>query len=437
MKVTVLSCTVGQGHNAASQALKNYMTAQGHDVTILDTYKYANAAIGLGMDVGYSFLGRFWPKLNETIYEGAEKRNGRSDMRSYFPWVFADLTKSRLAKYLEAEKPDAIVSPIVMTAMMVTSLRESEMLDPAIMSVGIITDYSMHPFWEYTDMDYFVAANELMIPSMVRRGIPKEKILATGIPIDPKFASHISKEEARKKLGLEQGKQTILMSAGGMGFAGLTAAAQEIDRLDDVQLIAVCGSNKMLQKKLRGMEFHNTMHVLGFVKNMDEYMDAADIVVSKPGGLSTSEAIAKEKPLLLTDPMPGVENMNHAFLLNNSLAVHANEYQPLSEVILQMRSNPYKEKEMQAAQARWGKKDSAKSLGDFLTSVDTAATQEVWRQKEEVKLTADGGKAKDGRMQKIRGQGGGHHRGRTGLGSGISRAFRTGRRPGGHWRFEL
>lgn len=436
MKVSILSCTVGQGHNAASKALKNYMTEQGHHVTILDTYKYANAAIGLGMDKGYSFLGRFWPKLNETIYESAEKRNGRSDMRSYFPWVFADLTKSRLARYLEREKPDAIVSPIVMTAMMVTSLRESGMLDPAILSVGIITDYSLHPFWEYTDMDYFVAANELMVPSMVKRGIPKEKILATGIPIDPKFARQMPKQEAREKLGLEQDKQTILMSAGGMGFAGLTSAAQEIDKLEDIQMVAVCGSNKMLEKKLQGISFRNTMHVLGFVDNMDEYMDAADIVVSKPGGLSTSETIAKQKPLLLTDPMPGVENMNHAFLLNNSLAVHANEYQPLSEVILQMRANPYKEEEMKAAQARWGKKESAKSLGDFLAGVDTAATQEIWEHTGEQKAEQDGGE-KDGRLQKIRGQSGGHHRGRAGLGTGAGRAFRAGRRPSGHWRFEL
>ena len=437
MKVTVLSITVGQGHNAASRALKKYMETRGHDVTVLDTYKYVNPAIGLGMDKGYVFLGRFWPKLNERIYANAERHNGRADMRSCFPWVFADLTKTRLLKYLQEEKPDVVVSPIVMTAMMITSLRESGLLGPELKAVGIVTDYAMHPFWEYTGMDYYVCANELMIPAMKARGIPESQILPTGIPVDPRFAVSRSTQEARSELGLDQDRHTVLMSAGGMGFTGLTQAVKEIDALPDVQMVAVCGTNQMLLKKLQGETFRNPMHAVGFVDNMDLYVDAADVVVSKPGGLTTSETIAKAKPLLLTDPMPGVENMNHAFLLNNSLAVHANEYQPLGEVIMQLRLNDLKREEMYRAQKRWGRKDSAEQLGKFLEGLHDGYAAAMW-EKMEAEVETDGlERQTDGYVQEIRGQGGGDHGRSPGARESTGGTLRPGGRQGRHWRFEL
>jgi processive 1,2-diacylglycerol beta-glucosyltransferase len=201
---------------------------------------------------------------------------------------------------------------------------------------------------------------------MIKRGILREKILPTGIPIDVKYARRMPTNKARKKLGLDNGPFTILMSAGGMGFSGMVATAQGLDQLEDIQMVAVCGTNARLSARMKELKLRSEIKVLEFVHNMDEYMDACDVFITKPGGLSTSEAIAKKKPLLLTKPMPGVENMNLAFLVNHSLAVHANKYQPESEVIMQLRANGQKLDEMKVAQTRWGKKDSAIALGEFL-----------------------------------------------------------------------
>ncbi|MBC5649467.1 MGDG synthase family glycosyltransferase [Christensenella tenuis] len=366
MKVLVLSMTVGQGHNSTSKALRAALLKRGHQCDILDTYKFLNKAIGLGFDKGYAAMGRFIPKLNETIYKGAEKANGRADMKLYFPWAFANLAKSKLQKYIDEEKPDVIVCSIVMTAMLITALKEAGTYDDRIKSIGIVTDYSLHPFWEYTAMDYFVAPNELLIPEFTQRGIPENKILPTGIPVDPKFARAISRNEAREKLGLDPEKFVILLTSGGMGFAGMTPVMQDVDQMDDVQLVAVCGSNKHLKSRLSAVEYKNDVRVLGFVDNMEAYMDAADIIITKPGGLSTSETIAKRKPLLLMKPMPGVENMNLAFLLNHSLAVHCSQYQSVSQVIMQLRLNNFKLREMERAQKKWGKKHSAKTLAEFI-----------------------------------------------------------------------
>ncbi|MEA4854614.1 MAG: glycosyltransferase [Christensenella sp.] len=370
MRVLILSMTVGQGHNSTSKALRTSLEANGHDCEILDTYKFLNKAIGLGFDKGYTAMGRFIPKLNENIYKGAERANGRGDMKMYFPWAFAKLTKNKMQRYIEETKPDVIVCSIVMTAILITALKEAGMLDEKIKSIGIVTDFSLHPFWEYTAMDYFVAANELLIPEFTTHGIAENKILPTGIPIAPKFAQKLSKMQAREKLGLDTDAFTVLIASGGMGFAGLVPVLQDMDTVENIHIAAVCGSNVRLKNKLNSMTFQNPVKVLGFVDNMDEYIDASDVVVTKPGGLSTSEAIAKQKPLILMKPMPGVENMNLAFLLNNSLAIHANDYQTVSQVIRQMRMNDLKMDEMKKAQEKWGKKNSAAVLAEFIEKLN-------------------------------------------------------------------
>ena len=124
MKVLVLSMTVGQGHNSTSKALRAALLKKGHECDILDTYKFLNKAIGLGFDKGYTAMGRFIPKLNENIYKAAEKANGRADMKMYFPWAFANLAKNKLQRYIDEAKPDVIVCSIVMTAMLITALKE-------------------------------------------------------------------------------------------------------------------------------------------------------------------------------------------------------------------------------------------------------------------------------------------------------------------------
>lgn len=369
MDVLILSMTVGQGHNSTSRALRDSLEKRGCTCEILDTYKFLNRAIGAAFDKGYTAMGRFWPRLNENIYSAAEKYNGRSDMKMYFPWLFADFSKVKMQKYIEETKPKVIVCSIVLTAILITTLIDSGDMDDSIKTYGIVTDYSLHPFWEYTEMDYFVCPNELMMPAMNVRGIEDKRILPIGIPIHEKFAKSMPQEEARVQLGLEQGLFTILIAAGGMGFSGLPLAVSELDQLEDVQIIAICGTNKRMKEKMEQMEFKNKVHILGYVKNMDEYMDACDVVVTKPGGLSTSESIAKCKPIILTKPMPGVENMNHAFLLNNSLALHSNKYQPLSEVINQMRINENKINEMKKAQEKWGKRNSSSELASLIAGM--------------------------------------------------------------------
>ncbi len=365
MNVLILSMTVGQGHNSASKALAQYLEKQGHTYEILDTYKFLNKVIGEAFDKGYTFMGRSIPKLNAIIYKDAEKVTHQA-MKRYFPFAFSDLTKSKMQKYIDDRKPDVIVCPIIFSAVLLTQLKEAGTLDPRIRLYGIVTDYGLHPFWEFTDMDYFVIPNELMIPGVELRGIPKEKLLPIGIPIREGFSCCIPKEEARCKLGLEQDKLTLLITSGGRGFGAVDELVSQADTMDDVQIIAVCGTNFMLRHKLEAKKYKNPVHILGFINNMDEYIDAADVIVTKPGGLSTSEAVAKKKLLILTPPLPGVEDINLLFLLNNSMALFANKSLPLNEVLMQLVANEDKMEELYRSCTKWGKPNSSRDLGEFI-----------------------------------------------------------------------
>ncbi|MGI6153041.1 MAG: MGDG synthase family glycosyltransferase [Christensenellaceae bacterium] len=366
MNVLILSMTVGQGHNSASYAIQETLEEKGHTCHILDTYKFLNRAVGEAFDKGYTMLGRVFPKVNANIYKDAERFNGRSNMKLYFPWLFADFNKTKMQQYILEQQPDVIVCTIVMTAMLVKLLRDSNMIDEKIKTYGIVTDYSLHPFWEYTDMDYFVCPNELMTCEMVERGIDEQRILPTGIPIRKRFSYSIEETMARERLSLENDLFTILVSAGGMGFSGIPETLAALDKMRGLQMVAVCGTNKRLFAKLNAMKFNNRVHVLGYVNNMDEYLDACDVIVTKPGGLSTSEAMAKEKPIVLLPPMPGVENMNQAFLVNHSLAVHTSGYAPIHQVIGQLQINEDKLQEMKRAHKKWGKKHSSKTLCELM-----------------------------------------------------------------------
>lgn len=369
MKVIILSMTVGQGHNLAANALKQYLESKDNEVIVLDTYKFLNVLIGEGFDKGYSFMGRYWTSLSDKIYDKAQQVNdqGGNALKTYFPYVFSDIFKSKLKKYIEMEKPDAIVCTHVLCTLVVTQLKDKNMM-PEIPVYSILTDYALHPLNNHVKFDYLIVANEVVAESVACRGIPREKILPFGIPVKAGFAKTNDKDEIRKKLGLPLDKQIILCSGGGRGFGALDQLVEQADQIDNVCILAMTGTNFLLKKKLENMEFKNEIHVYEFVNNMDEFLDAADFIVCKPGGLSTQEALAKERVMILMPPLPGIEDSNLAFLINNSLAVHTNKHMPLFDVIRMLMSDQDRLDHIKRQLHKFAKPESSKMLGDFIMS---------------------------------------------------------------------
>jgi processive 1,2-diacylglycerol beta-glucosyltransferase len=273
----------------------------------------------------------------------------------------------KLKKFFKKEfNPDVIVCTHIFSAQIVNVMKANGQLDAV--TIGIITDYTIHPFWQdVSSIDYFVTASELLTRQAVKKGVSEEKLLPLGIPINPKFSKKIDKIQARKKLGIAEDTFTILLMSGSMGHGNLTKVLTSIDNLDnDFQVLAVCGNNRHAKHKIERLKTKKKVFCYGYVDNVELMMDAADCIVTKPGGLSSSEALAKHLPIVMINPIPGQEERNVEFMLNNGLAVNITKTFPVDEAFYQLFLYPEKLKNMAANIKLVGKPNATRDLCEFI-----------------------------------------------------------------------
>ena len=363
MKVLVLTIAAGNGHNQTARAVADYLEEKGIEVKVVDSYRYFNMALSKLIENGYLLSSKYTPALYGRLYRVAEVHNSREDIIS--PSKFANgIVAKQFAKFISQYDADVIVATHVFSANLVSQFKQKGLLDATL--IGVLTDFTVHPFWEETDMDYYVCASELLENQMVKKGIDADKILPFGIPIKEKFASKIDKKKAREILDIDN-KYTIFVMTGSMGYGNVLKYVEQIDSLEgDFQIITVCGSNKSLKKSLDELATNHLHYNYGFVDNVDVIMDASDCIVSKPGGLTMSEALAKKMNIILIDPIPGQEDRNVEFLLNNSLAVKVSDTFPIDEAIYQLMHNDERMSVLPKLLDKAGKPNATKDLGEFI-----------------------------------------------------------------------
>jgi processive 1,2-diacylglycerol beta-glucosyltransferase len=271
-----------------------------------------------------------------------------------------------LVSYIQNFKPDVIVCTHVFAAGIVNSLKERGLIDT--LTIGIITDFTIHPFWEdMRKIEYFVSASEHLAYSAAQRGMDPGKLLPFGIPIDPKFTGGLAKREARERLGLMPDKTTLLIMSGSMGHGKIDKVIRALDALpEDFQAIVVCGNNKTMEGKIKSIKTTHFFSVYGFVNNVEVMMDASDCIVTKPGGLTSSEAIQKDLPMIMVNPIPGQEERNVEFLLNSGMAMYATPTFPVDEAVNYILTDPERIRIMKECIEKVGKKNSTERLCSFI-----------------------------------------------------------------------
>ena len=319
MKVLILSVTTGEGHNTTAKAIKKQFEEKGHQCEILDIYLNINKGLYDLVANGYLLTVDKFKKLYSKVYTKLESRK----VHQHFNLTrnASKLLVKKTYKTICEYEPDVVVYTHCFCGLLVDVIKQKN--GDKLPCIGIVTDYVMHPFWEETlRTNYIVIPNELLIPAAKRKGFSDKQILPYGIPIDPKFAKIASKAELRAKLGLDVNKNTVLIMGGSMGYGSLSEIIKKIDALDlDLQIICVCGNNAEEREKIDSMTFNKKVLNYGYVSNVDELMDAADCIVSKPGGLTTSETLAKRLPMIICNPIPGHEQRNAEFLQNTGTAM--------------------------------------------------------------------------------------------------------------------
>ena len=368
-KVLLLSASAGAGHIRAAQAIEKAFaeigeaTGERREVQHLDVLDYTNKVFRNLYSKAYIDLVNKMPEVPGWFYDKLDKpwKNERRRL------ALDKLNTRPLVKLLRQYQPDLIVCTHFLPAEIVSWLKAKERL--ASRQVVIVTDFDVHAMWLVHHYErYFVAIDEARV-YLEALGIPPEKITVSGIPIDPVFARAKDKQEMRAKHGLAPDRTTILLSAGGFGVGSIDALIAALMPLQHrAQIVAICGRNEELKERLarEAAQLKADAKVIvkpfGYTNKMDELMTASDLVLGKPGGLTTCEALAKGLVFVIVNPIPGQEERNSDHLLEAGVAIRCNNLQTIAYKLDKLLADSGRFHNMQANSRGLGRPNAAHEI---------------------------------------------------------------------------
>lgn len=350
-KVLVLSASAGAGHVRAAQAIERALAEMGaaQEVHHIDTLEYTNKVFHNLYSKAYIDMVNKAPTLLGWLYDQFDKpwKNERRRL------AFDKLNTRPFVKMLKQHQPDIVICTHFLPAEIISWLKAKKRLDTR--QAIVVTDFDVHAMWLCHHYEhYFVALEETRV-HMERLGVPGHKIRVTGIPIDPVFTRKKDRLAMCRKHGLKSDRTTILVSAGGFGVGPIENLMRLLLELQHpVQVIAICGRNKGLKKQIDELTARLpgshpvVIKPIEYTTEMDEYMAAADIVLGKPGGLTTSEALAMGLVFVIVNPIPGQEERNADHLLEEGVAIRCNNLPTLPYKIDRLLDDPTRFKAMQS-----------------------------------------------------------------------------------------
>ena len=314
MDALILSCSTGGGHNAAGRAIMEELESRGHHVKMLDPYALTGGNLERIVGNGYIKVAQNTPRLFGAAYKLGEEYR-RLPIHSPV-YTLNKLMRKRMQAYLQEHHFDVVFMPHVFPGEILTGMKNRGIALPE--TIFISTDYACIPFTEETDCDYYIIPAKELKQDYIRRGIPEEKLIPAGIPVRRAFRETMTREEAAAELGLDKDKRYILLSGGSIGAGMIGETINVLSRYlrthPDHRLIAICGSNGKLMEKLRAEYGGNSQIMLiTSTDRMAQYMKLCDAFLSKPGGLSSTEAAVSGTPLIHISPIPGCETLNMSF----------------------------------------------------------------------------------------------------------------------------
>jgi processive 1,2-diacylglycerol beta-glucosyltransferase len=371
-RVLVLSASAGAGHLRAAEAIEKAIRIRGlaSDVQHLDVLKFTNKVFRHLYSKAYIDLVNNAPEVLGWLYDYLDDPAKNDPIRL----AFDRLNANPFIRYLGRYQPDVAICTHFLPSGIISSLKGEEKVK--VLNTVVVTDFDVHAMWLCRHVEqYFVAMEETKV-HLRALGVPESLVTISGIPIDPIFAEPCDKRAMRRKHGLEPDRFTILVSAGGFGVGPVGYLMQALAELKHpARVIAVCGRNAVLKAELantiKNLKKSSVVSytVLGFTTEMDELMTAADLFVGKPGGLTTSEALAKGLPMVVINPIPGQEERNSDHLLEQGAAIRCNNLPALAYKIDTLIDTPGKLAQMERSSRALGKPEAAFAVVDRLEAL--------------------------------------------------------------------
>lgn len=372
-RVLIASASAGNGHVKAAEAVELAIRAANSNAEIcnVDVLQYSSTLLRRSYSKGYIDMVNNMPEALGWMYDALDK-----------PWkyerrrmAFHRLNTKPLSRRIRKFNPDLVVSTHFLPSELVSRKLCRGKLTCA--SAIVVTDLDAHAMWLCRHYDRFFVALDETKQHLAQLGIVPDNITVSGIPINPVFAVEKPKQEMRRQFGLDPHKTTILLSTGGLGVGPIEKVTESLLQLrQPAQILALCGKNEALKTRMTELaaQAAQTLKIVpvGYTNKVDEYMSASDLVLGKPGGLTTSEALAKGLAFVIVNPIPGQEERNSDHLLEENIAIRCNNLPVLAFKLDRLLSQPERIQVMQANARRLGRPRAAEEIASILASAPAA-----------------------------------------------------------------
>lgn len=368
-RIMVLYTSVGGGHYRAADGIKKYIDEKypgQYTVDLIDGQNYVSKTVDKIIIKSYVNMARYSPKTWSKIYKMGEENHSLSS----FSNGVQNMLSKKLYELFEQQDPDIVISTHYFMTEMVACLKRKNKTNCKL--AVILTDYASHKFWlSSTEMvDLYFVANEQMKYTLIHDGVDESKINVTGIPVRPEFLEKYDKEKTMQEFGFSSDIPTFLIFGGGQyGMSDASKIFKGIlDIKQNIQIIAIAGKSEKTKATFEELaaKSNKKVQILGFTDRVAELMSASDFIVSKPGGLTTTEILVSNKPFIIFSPVPGQEEENSEFLTNNGAAVRIYNLNKTTPMVEQLVDDKFRIDNMILMQNYIAKPNSTKDIVDIV-----------------------------------------------------------------------
>ncbi|MFH1868427.1 MAG: glycosyltransferase [Candidatus Omnitrophota bacterium] len=364
-KVLLLYISILSGHHRAAMAIERALKFLDPDVQVfsINSFNYTNPILERVINRVYMGIIKKTPEVWEYLYDNPKIVKNTQNLKE----LIHRHNSSKMKGLIEDFKPDVIACTQAFPCGMVADYKST--FSENIPLVGVLTDFCPHSYWIYESVDCYVVASYDAKSKLLENGVSQEKIFVYGIPIDISFMEKLDAQPIFDRHGLKSDIKTVLVMGGSSGYGPIKRIVAALDRINtNIQIIIVTGTNANLYSHFnrRIGKFRNKVLVSGYSNNINELMTISDLIVTKPGGLTVSEALSKSLPIVIVNPIPGQEAKNTQFLTQNRAAVRADNEEELAVLVENIFRMPSKLKAMKEQAASLGKPSSALNIAKLI-----------------------------------------------------------------------
>lgn len=357
-RILLMYISENSGHHSASLAIEKALRTLSDNTEIMNVnaFHYTNPILEKIINRAYMGVIKRTPEVWAYLYDNpriVKKTQGlRESIHRY--------NSHKAKRLLEDFKPHAVICTQAFPCGVIADYKKTFCHE--VLLSGVLTDYAPHAYWLYDNIDiYFVPSDEAK-ERFISDGISPERIKVTGIPIDQKFKETADRKQVARSIGLSEEVPSILIMGGSQGLGPIKDLIKNLNKSEvNFQIIVAAGANKRLYRYLKKIapRLNKKTVAFGYADNINELMEISSLVVTKPGGITISEALAKGLPLLIVKPIPGHEQMNTEYLLKNKIAIRVDSLHDTEIFIKELLSKPRALKNIQERARQFSRPSSA------------------------------------------------------------------------------